>query len=87
MAFASHRTGNPDAFVVLNMANRAVPLVPEVRGTGAVTFDVTRTGAGEAYVSLGEAALNAGALRYSTPAGSVTTFVGECANAPSSRRR
>ena len=76
IAFAGNGTGNPDAFVVLNMANHAVPVNIEVQGSGAVAFDVTRTGPDEAYVSLGRATLKAGAIDFEAPAGSVTTFTG-----------
>ncbi|MCU0519904.1 MAG: hypothetical protein MUF84_04330 [Anaerolineae bacterium] len=77
IAFAGNGTGNPDAFVVLNMAERAVPLSIEVRGTGFTAFDAMRTGPDESYVALGMAALDAGAITYEAPAGSVTTFSGK----------
>lgn len=77
IAFAGNGTGNPDAFVVLNMAVHAVPLNIEVQGTGFTTFDVVRTGPDECYITLGEVKLSASAIAYEAPAGSVTTFSGK----------
>lgn len=75
IAFASNDTEHPDAFVVLNMADHAVPMKIEVEGTHATSFAVTRTSPDEAYVNLGEHTRVNGVVRYEAPAGSVTTFV------------
>jgi len=74
IAFAGNGTGHPDAFVVLNLADHAVPLHIDVHGTTATVFDVTRTGPDEAYVALGPMGLSTDALTYEAPARSVTTF-------------
>lgn len=74
IAFAGNGTGHPDAFVVLNLADHAIPLHIDVHGTTATVFDVTRTGPDEAYISLGPMGLSADALTYEAPARSVTTF-------------
>ncbi len=76
IAFAANGTEHADAFVVLNMADHAVPLEIDVRGTGATTFVAHRTSPDEKYLALGEFALKGGKLLYEAPSGSVTTFLG-----------
>ncbi len=76
IAFAGRGSGNPDAFVILNMADHAVPLEIDVRGTGHATFSVVRTGPDETYVALDDADVREGHIAYEAPAGSVTTFTG-----------
>ena len=76
IAFAGRGSGNPDAFVILNMADHAVPLEIDVRGTGHATFSVVRTGPDETYAALDHAHLREGHVAYEAPAGSVTTFTG-----------
>ena len=77
IAFASNGTDHPDAFVVLNMADHAIPMEIEVEGTGATTFEATRTSPDESYVALGEHTIVNGVVPYEAPAGSVTTFVAQ----------
>lgn len=76
IAFAGNGTGNPDAFVVLNMRDEPVPLNIQVSGTESETFAVYRTGPGEHYIPLGGMSCTDGFLTYEAPAGSVTTFYG-----------
>mgnify|MGYP001155491147 CR=1 FL=1 len=75
IAFAGNGTSNPDAFVVINMADHEVPLDLAVRGTARSVFEATRTSPDEAYVALGDFVLQEGKIPYAAPAGSVPTFV------------
>jgi len=47
-----------------------------VRGTAHTRFAVRRTSESDRYADLGELEIEGRALRYSAPAGSVTTFFG-----------
>jgi hypothetical protein len=77
IAFAGNNTGNPDAFVVMNMQDKAVHLDIQVDGTRSETFSVFRTGPNENYIFLGDMLCQKGFISYETPAGSVTTFYGK----------
>ncbi|TFG72244.1 MAG: hypothetical protein E4H27_02990 [Anaerolineales bacterium] len=76
IAFAGNGTGNPDAFVVLNLREELVPLDIQIAGTESQTFTVFRTGPGENYIPVGEMLCAQGSISYEAPAGSVTTFYG-----------
>ena len=74
IAFARAKTRHPDAFVVLNLAKIPKALALRVLGSAASAFTAWRTGPEERYATLGDHALEGGLLRYTAPAGSVTTF-------------
>jgi hypothetical protein len=77
MAFASNRTANPDAFVVINISEKDKPLAVHVGGSAASEFTAFRTSGNEQYESLGRMAVRDGLISYKSPAGSVTTFYAE----------
>jgi hypothetical protein len=77
IAFAHNGTVHPDAFVVLNMAQEAVPLGIKVLGSTQTTFEAYRTSPGENYVYLDTFAIADNQIAYTAPAGSVTTFFGK----------
>jgi hypothetical protein len=74
IAFARAGTRNPDAFVVLNLSKVDKPLAIRVSGTPARSFRAWRTSPSENYAGAGAFALENGAVAYTAPAGSVTTF-------------
>lgn len=83
IAFTSNGTGNPDAFVVLNISNSDRKIAIAVEGTQSTSFEAYRTTKSpgsdlddiqEAYRSLGTFQLSEGKLVIDAPAGSVTTF-------------
>jgi hypothetical protein len=74
IAFARAATKHPDAFVVLNLAKIDKPLAIRVAGTAARVFRAWRTSPSENYAEVGVHNLVEGALAYTAPAGSVTTF-------------
>lgn len=76
IAFASNGTDHPDAFVLINTSQEAMPAAIQVSGGGSRAFDAYRTtDEEERYRSLGTHTLDAtGYLRYDTPPRSVTTF-------------
>ncbi len=76
IGFARKGTKHPDAFVVINTSSEARPLAVQVQGSGSATFDAWRTSATEKYEAAGAHRLRRGSLRYTAPAGSVTTFFG-----------
>ena len=89
IAFANNGTGNPDAFVVMNMGNDDVAINVKVDGSTSTTFEAYRTVPNpyesggemitlkEAYASLGEVAVKDGYLACEVPAGAVATFFGK----------
>jgi hypothetical protein len=77
IAFAANGTDHADAFVVLNMAERAVPLDVEVLGSASTSFSAYRTAPDEHYRALGEFTVQDGALAYTAPPGAITTFFGQ----------
>jgi hypothetical protein len=77
IAFAGNNTGNPDAFVVMNLREEPVPLNIQVTGTESQRFSVFRTGPEEHYIPLGDMRLTNGTLTYEAPARAVTTFYGK----------
>ena len=74
IAFARAKTKHQDAFVVLNLAKIPKPLAIRVLGSSAPAFTAWRTSPEERYAPLGDRAVEGGHLRYTAPAGSVTTF-------------
>ena len=74
IGFAGNGTGNPDAFVVLNLVDRPKDLQVRVLGSESVVFEVYRTSEGEQHVALGEFEMRDGLIAYESPPGSVTTF-------------
>lgn len=77
IAFASNGSGNPDAFVVINVTGEDVALNVKVDGSASSTFSAYRTSPTESYVSLGDFMLKDGDIACNAPAGSVTTFFGK----------
>lgn len=76
IAFASNGTANPDAFVVISLAEEARPAAISITGTGADQFRAYRTSEdGERCVDLGAFSASDGLLHYDVPPMSVTTFV------------
>lgn len=73
IAFASDGTKNPDAFVLINLAEEAAQMDVTVTGSGS-SFAAYRTSDSERYVSVGTVRLDKGNLAYAAPARSVTTF-------------
>jgi hypothetical protein len=74
IAFARNGTTNPDAFVLLNMAEDTRRLPIDINGTSATRFGAFRTAPGEAYVPLGALNRTRQRLVYDAPPRSVTTF-------------
>ena len=74
IGFAGNGTGNPDAFVVLNLSERDKSLRVRVAGSEAISFDVHRTSSSESYVPAGDFAVKGKAIDYIAPGRSVTTF-------------
>ncbi|MFN2109937.1 MAG: hypothetical protein ACK2UI_09765, partial [Anaerolineae bacterium] len=77
IAFADNGSGNPDAFVVINVTGEAVTLNVKVDGSASTIFSAYRTSPTESYVSLGDFALQESYIACNAPAGSVTTFFGK----------
>ena len=75
IAFASNGTGNPDAFVVINLAEQERDLNIEIVGSPSTSFTAYRSSLSDRYKPLGTYAANP-EVAYRAPAGSVTTFYG-----------
>lgn len=75
IGWAGNGTGSPDALVVINIGGAAKVNI-HVKGTTAKAFDGFRTTEDETdrYAPIGSVAVGNGAVLYSAPAGSVTTF-------------
>jgi len=76
IAFGANGTDNPDAFVVLNLADEPLALALDVRGSDHTRFEAARTGPGESYINLAAFELRDDTIPYEAPARSVTTFFG-----------
>ena len=75
IAFSSNGTANPDAFVVLNLADRPHPAVRiRVSGTSARSFDGYITGFRKKYEHLGAIPVQNGTLECAVPSQAVITF-------------
>jgi hypothetical protein len=83
IAFAPNGTGNPEAFVVVNINKKFQRIAVTVKGSRAKAFEAYRTTKSpgseideidEKYVSLGEYPVKNGMVIFDAPAGSVTTF-------------
>jgi O-glycosyl hydrolase len=74
IAFASNGSGNPDAFIVLNLTDLPYKLDISISGAGSGTFESFRTSPSEKYSASGEFAVSEGRIEYDAPPGSVTTF-------------
>ena len=74
IGFAGSETGNPDAFVVLNLADRSKDLQIRVLGSESLAFEAYRSSEGEQYAALGRLAARDGTIAYEAPPQSVTTF-------------
>lgn len=77
VAFGANGTNNPDAFLVLNLADEATPLNIQVNGSSASQFKGIRTSSTEQYAELGNFQVESGKLKYTAPPLSVTTFYAE----------
>ena len=76
IAFASNGTRNPDAFLVINVADEPKDVELTIRGSESQSFAAYRSSPSESYADVGKLRLTDSALRYTAPAGSVTTFFG-----------
>ncbi len=78
MGFADNDTGHGDAAVLLNTSEQERQVRLELRGTCANSFAAWRTTeGGERYSPLGNMTLEEGAIAYSAPPRSATTFLTE----------
>ena len=75
IAFAANGTRYPDALVVINNGDIQKDVTIQIAGSKAKSFRATRTSLSEQAQAAGEVAVKSGAIAYSAPAGSVTTFV------------
>ncbi len=78
MAFASNGTNNPDAFVVMNLAEYEQPMEIDIMGTASQQFEAFRTtdGTNEQYAAIGSFTVEDGRVKYNASPRSVTTFYG-----------
>lgn len=92
IGFSQDDTTNPDAFVVVNFGSNDWPLDIALSGTKCKSFEAFRTSGEEVYKGLdtaddsdidgdnfrelGTVQVKDGAISYTAPAGSVTTFIG-----------
>lgn len=74
IAFARKSTNNPDAFVVLNLSGSEKPMTIRIAGSPARSFRAFRSSPGEQYAAAGSFALDGGAIAYTAPPSSATTF-------------
>jgi hypothetical protein len=74
ISFASNGTRNPDAFVVLNLAEEARDIPIKILGSDCDSFLGYRTSDSERYVSLGSIDKQNGFIQYSAAPRSATTF-------------
>lgn len=79
IGFGANGTKHPDAFVLINIAEKPKKVHLAPKGTAARIFSAYRTTNDdrERYASLGRHTVHDGALLYDAPAGSVTTFFAE----------
>jgi O-glycosyl hydrolase len=79
IGFAANGTANPDAAVLVNIDDEPRTVHLAVSGSSASTFRALRTTDDdtEAYANAGRYPVEAGAIVYEAPPGSVTTFFGE----------
>jgi O-glycosyl hydrolase len=76
IAFAGNGSGNPDAFVVINVGDADIALNVKIDGSASTTFTAYRTSPTESYIPLGDFALKDNHIACIAPAASVTTFFG-----------
>ena len=76
MAFARAGTSNPDAFTVMNISETDKTFPVRFRGTTHQRFAAHRSSPTEQYKPLGSRAVEDGAIQYTAPARSATTFSG-----------
>jgi len=75
IAFAANGTGNPDAFVIVNIGKGDKRIAARVNGTGSKVFEAFRTTDDEdRYAAVGRFMLDEDLLVYEAPARSATTF-------------
>jgi O-glycosyl hydrolase len=77
IAFAKNGTGNPDAFVVVNLSARQDKEISiGIKGTDAAMFEAYQTtdNLSALYKKTGTSPVRSGRLRFLAPARSVTTF-------------
>lgn len=77
IAFARGKTSHPDAFVLINLGDKASRVDVTVRGTKAVQFQAWRSSPSENYQGLEPVGVDGDHLTYTAPARSVTTFYGQ----------
>ena len=76
IAFGAGATANPDAFVVLNMADESRQLDIEVKGGRSGGYTAFCTSPAHDYAPMGHFAIEDGVLSCQVPPESVTTFFG-----------
>lgn len=77
IAFSSNGTANPDAFIVISLAEEARTARVSINGTRHVVFNAHRTSElGDRNEGIGEFRMNDNTITYEVPPLSVTTFVG-----------
>jgi len=76
IAFSSNGTRHPDAFIVINLDSQPAALSIQVSGSKTTALSAYRTSTEEQYRALGTHPLEGGALSYTAPPNSVTTFYG-----------
>ncbi|MBN1816862.1 MAG: hypothetical protein JW828_05850 [Sedimentisphaerales bacterium] len=75
IAFSSNGTKHPDAFILVNIADKQRKFVVRINGIASRTFEAYRTtDEADRYKNLGLVSINRGILHYEAPALSVTTF-------------
>ncbi len=75
IAFSSNGTDNPDAFVVINIADKPMDIDISVKGIDCEKYEISRTSPDEQYKSLGDFESDGGLIKYTATPDSVTTFV------------
>lgn len=76
IAFASNKTKNPDAFVLINNSNKDKKVRITVKGSKSTAFEAYRTSESEDYKNLESVRKKDEVIIYPSPAKSVTTFFG-----------
>lgn len=78
IGFASNKTDNPDAFIVINMGRQPKNLNIKVSGTSSVLFEAFRSldSEKELFLEIGRFSKKEDVIMYEAPGKSVTTFFG-----------
>ncbi len=74
IGFSSNGTDNSDAFIILNVSEEDKKVTVELSGAISEVFEGYRTSDNERYSFIGEFEMADGAIEYTVPARSATTF-------------